>query len=179
LQLDLQGDDAGYFDIHVRPSSYVEKLVNSGSKEENKKMKYRKFIKPDETDSKNSEETYVFRIYLTEPAGCVLGSNFMNDHNIIFDPDGMKVGIVPSSCEFIKAEERLLLSTTAQSIDTIPVKNRRQTSSSYAINGVSSFSIRYISNFRDIWQFYTWLWIFIFSLFLIFLLRTRHERLKI
>ena len=31
---------------------------------------------------------YAFRIYLNEPGGFLLGANFMNGYNIIFDADG-------------------------------------------------------------------------------------------
>lgn len=43
---------------------------------------------------------YAFRIYLTEGQGMVLGANFMNNHNIIFDPDGQRIGFAKSSCKY-------------------------------------------------------------------------------
>lgn len=43
---------------------------------------------------------YAFRIYLTEGSGMVLGANFMNNFNIIFDPEGLRVGFAKSSCKF-------------------------------------------------------------------------------
>ena len=42
---------------------------------------------------------YAFRIYLTEPAGAVLGANFMTAHNVIFDIDKRRLGLVPASCQ--------------------------------------------------------------------------------
>lgn len=43
---------------------------------------------------------YAFRIYLTEGQGVVLGANFMNNHNIIFDPDGERIGFARSHCKY-------------------------------------------------------------------------------
>ncbi len=43
---------------------------------------------------------YAFRIYLTEGSGTVLGANFMNNYNVIFDPDNNRVGFAKSSCKF-------------------------------------------------------------------------------
>ena len=42
---------------------------------------------------------YAFRIYLSEPSGFLLGANFMNGHNIIFDQDGGRVGFARSKCK--------------------------------------------------------------------------------
>jgi hypothetical protein len=46
----------------------------------------------------DSKGRYVFRVYLTEGSGGVLGSNFMNNYNIIFDPDGHRIGFAESTC---------------------------------------------------------------------------------
>lgn len=43
---------------------------------------------------------YTFRIYLTEKSGGVLGANFMNDLNVIFDVDNQRLGFVKSTCNF-------------------------------------------------------------------------------
>lgn len=48
----------------------------------------------------DSRGSYVFRVYLTESSGGVLGSNFMNNYNIIFDPDGNRVGFAQSTCRY-------------------------------------------------------------------------------
>lgn len=47
-----------------------------------------------------SEGRYVFRVYLNENAGAVLGANFMNNHNIIFDVDSNRIGIATSTCDY-------------------------------------------------------------------------------
>ena len=43
---------------------------------------------------------YALRVYLTEKSGSVLGSNFMNGYNIIFDPEANRVGIAKSNCNY-------------------------------------------------------------------------------
>jgi len=53
----------------------------------------------DYTDSVGTDE-YVFRIYLFESSGAVLGANFMNGYNIVFDADGQRLGFVPSDCKY-------------------------------------------------------------------------------
>lgn len=44
-------------------------------------------------------QRYAFRVYVNEPQGTVLGANFMNNHNILFDIDGKRVGFAPSKCK--------------------------------------------------------------------------------
>ena len=43
---------------------------------------------------------YAFRFYLSEGSGTVLGANFMNGHNVIFDADHGKVGFAKSNCKY-------------------------------------------------------------------------------
>jgi hypothetical protein len=43
---------------------------------------------------------FAYRIYLTEGSGSVLGANFMNLQNVVFDRDGGRVGFAPSTCVF-------------------------------------------------------------------------------
>lgn len=66
-----------YIDIECPPSSYMEGFMSSGKQA-------RKLTN---------------RIYLTEVTGVVLGANFMNNYNVIFDPDGLKVGFAKSDCK--------------------------------------------------------------------------------
>lgn len=47
---------------------------------------------------KHSADSYTARIYLTESSGAVLGANFINNHNTIFDIDNMRVGFARSDC---------------------------------------------------------------------------------
>lgn len=48
--------------------------------------------------SPSSFYRYTPRIYLTEGTGAVLGANAINEHNVIFDPDGLRVGFARSLC---------------------------------------------------------------------------------
>ena len=41
-----------------------------------------------------------FRVYVTEPRGVVLGANFMNDQNVVFDVQNARVGFARSDCHF-------------------------------------------------------------------------------
>jgi hypothetical protein len=43
---------------------------------------------------------YAFRVYLTEGSGTVLGANFMNGYNIIFDSKQKRVGFAKSNCKY-------------------------------------------------------------------------------
>lgn len=43
---------------------------------------------------------YAFRVYLTESSGAVLGANFMNGNNVIFDSEGKRIGFSPSVCKY-------------------------------------------------------------------------------
>ena len=43
---------------------------------------------------------YAFRIYLSEGSGVILGANFMNGYNTIFDGDNMRVGFAKSFCKY-------------------------------------------------------------------------------
>lgn len=72
-------DESKFIDIETHPYSYSEKVRSSKSA---------------------GRFEYVFRIYLTEANGAVLGSNFMNYHNIEFDVEKLRVSIQPDSCHF-------------------------------------------------------------------------------
>jgi hypothetical protein len=43
---------------------------------------------------------YASRVYLTEASGAVLGANFMNGHNVVFDIEQLRVGFVQSDCVY-------------------------------------------------------------------------------
>lgn len=43
---------------------------------------------------------FAFRVYLTESTGAVLGANFMNNHDVIFDAEKTRVGFAPSKCVY-------------------------------------------------------------------------------
>lgn len=69
----VASDVAMTIDVESSPHSYVENLPN-GKK--------------------------AFRVYLNEESGTVLGANFMNDHNVIFDVDQKRIGFARSQCRF-------------------------------------------------------------------------------
>lgn len=70
------GETAPIIEIECPPSSYMEAMSQGG-------VPNKKFSN---------------RIYLTEVTGVVLGANFMNDYNVIFDPEGLKIGFAKSDC---------------------------------------------------------------------------------
>ena len=45
-------------------------------------------------------DLYAFRIYLTEGSGAVLGANFMDGYNVIFDKSNKRVGFAKSDCVY-------------------------------------------------------------------------------
>lgn len=56
------------------------------------------YVHPDSYMEKHSNNRYVPRVYLTESTGAVLGANFMNDHDIVFDVDNGQIGFARSQC---------------------------------------------------------------------------------
>lgn len=56
------------------------------------------------TPSNYAESTgknkYAFRVYMSEGSGGVLGANFMNDKNIIFNAEENKLGFASSTCDY-------------------------------------------------------------------------------
>ena len=67
-------DNNNYIDIPMTPQHYLE--INRGR--------------------------FASRIYLTEDEGVVLGANFMNEQNIIFDMDNQRIGFAKSACDYQK-----------------------------------------------------------------------------
>jgi hypothetical protein len=67
-------------DITVHPNSYMEKQSNG---------------------------KYVPRVYVSESVGAVLGANFMDKHNVLFDIDNMRVGFAKSDCLYISKKNKL------------------------------------------------------------------------
>lgn len=71
------GKRAGTIEIECPPSSYMEAMSKSSA----------------------TQKKFSNRVYLTEVTGVVLGANFMNDHNVIFDVEGAKIGFAKSTCQ--------------------------------------------------------------------------------
>jgi hypothetical protein len=66
------------------PSSYVETIGGGGM----------------------GQRRYANRIYLTEASGAVLGANFMNEFNVIFDVDSLQVAMSKADCSYDDANNR-------------------------------------------------------------------------
>jgi hypothetical protein len=64
-----------HVDVTVHPNSYMEKQAN---------------------------DKYVPRVYVSEAVGAVLGANFMDKHNVLFDIDNLRVGFAKSDCIYGK-----------------------------------------------------------------------------
>lgn len=69
----LKGEDGTTFDVVMPWTNYIDKV---------------------------GEGKFAFRIYLTEGSGAVLGANFMNGYNVIFDHDRKRVGFAKSDCKY-------------------------------------------------------------------------------
>ncbi len=65
----------------VSPGQYIEIIVHPNSYME-----------------KQGPDRYIPRVYLTEAVGAVLGANFMDRNNVLFDIDEMRVGFAQSDC---------------------------------------------------------------------------------
>lgn len=57
-------------------------------------------VHPTSYFERHSVGKYIPRVYLTEQTGTVLGANFMNNHNIIFDVDNLRIGFAKSLCRY-------------------------------------------------------------------------------
>ena len=88
--------------IHIRwsatPSNYMEEMVLKRRKPGEKTMQQIRRV--DITKPWNGAKSFTNRIYLDEPKGCVLGGNFMADHDIMFDITNKKIGIARAECTY-------------------------------------------------------------------------------
>jgi hypothetical protein len=57
-------------------------------------------VHPDSYMENQGLDRYVPRVYVTESVGAVLGANFMDRKNVIFDIDRMRVGFASSECRY-------------------------------------------------------------------------------
>lgn len=94
----LAGSSPGSsMDLEVFPSSYLEFHKDGGG-------------------SAGGAGRYTPRIYLTEGSGAVLGANAINEHNVIFDPDGLRVGFARSSCRYDKKHSQHDFATSTNAV---------------------------------------------------------------
>ena len=108
-------DESQFIDIETSPISYADKFRSA---------------KPGAHD-------YIFRIYLTEGAGAVLGSNFMNYHNIEFDIENMEVGISSESCHFEPtSKHRNLAGININNTTTTNNRNNKNVLEKYSLYNV-------------------------------------------
>jgi hypothetical protein len=88
-------------DLEVFPTSYMEFHKDSGG-------------------SAGGAGRYTPRIYLTEGSGAVLGANSINEHNVIFDPDGLRVGFARSRCRYDKKHSKHDFATSTNAVGSAP-----------------------------------------------------------
>lgn len=65
-------------------------------------------VTPDTYVQKLKNGRYIFRIYLTESIGAVLGSNFIFNHDVIFDIDNLRVGFARSDCKYGVVDSQII-----------------------------------------------------------------------
>lgn len=80
------------------PSNYMEEFVLKRRKQGEKATHQVRRI--DITKPWNGRRTFINRIYLDELKGCVLGGNFMADHDILFDITNKRIGIARAECTY-------------------------------------------------------------------------------
>jgi len=98
----------GYLDLEVFPSSYMEHHKEGAGA--------------------SGGGRYTPRIYLTEGTGAVLGANAINEHNVIFDPDGLRVGFARSLCTYDKVHSSHDFATSTNDVPKTPVKTPAKSS---------------------------------------------------
>jgi hypothetical protein len=94
-------------DLEVYPSSYMEFHKDGGG-------------------SAGGAGRYTPRVYLTEGSGAVLGANSINEHNVIFDPDNLRVGFARSSCRYDKKHSRHDFATSTNAVSSAPKQDNSQ-----------------------------------------------------
>jgi hypothetical protein len=69
---------------------------------------------------------YSARIYLTEDSGAVLGANFMNGYNVIFDADNYRIGFAKSNCIYEKNNNKDKKNKTEKKNRNRAIKNKNK-----------------------------------------------------
>jgi hypothetical protein len=59
------------------------------------------------------DDGYTFRIFLSEKDGTILGSNFLNNYNFIFDSENSRIGFARSTCNYEEIAPRYTSTPTA------------------------------------------------------------------
>lgn len=98
----LEGKDGTPFTITMPATSYVEQV---------------------------SKGKYAFRIYLTEDSGVVLGGNFMNGMNVIFDQDNGRIGFAKSSCQYASRGSKSVTALVQRGLQSFSISRISQNTS--------------------------------------------------
>ena len=126
-----------YLDVECPPTSYVE-LIGGGAGSGGGVG-----VGP---NAHKENRKYANRIYLSEAAGTVLGANFMNEFNVIFDPDRLQVGIAKSDCAYDEANNsnsnhssgKPRFSTAEEAAPPLSGKSTKSSGSGLAVGTASS-----------------------------------------
>lgn len=83
---------------------HLQKWHPSGSSTEFVQVEFppMRYLEP--SSKKGGKDMFVFRLYLTERSGGVLGANFMTGQNVEFDQKQQRVGFAPSHCRMSTGE---------------------------------------------------------------------------
>ena len=85
------------------PSNYMEEMVIK-RKMPGEKSTQQQIRRVDIAKPWDGGKTFTNRIYLDEPKGCVLGGNFMADHDILFDIANKRIGIARAECTYRESQ---------------------------------------------------------------------------
>ena len=75
------------------PSNYMEEMAITRTNSGLRSARIIKRVEPWE-----GTKSFTNRIYVDEPNGCVVGGNWMADHDVLFDVQGKRIGIARAEC---------------------------------------------------------------------------------
>jgi len=78
------------------PSNYMEEMAVTRTNSELRSARIIKRV--DITKPWEGTKSFTNRIYVDEPNGCVVGGNWMADHDVLFDVQGKRIGIARAEC---------------------------------------------------------------------------------
>jgi hypothetical protein len=97
----LEDEDSLSDNKEEEENSSTSGVASSSSPKKSKRKRTYELVMPVTSYADiDGKGRYVFRVYFTESSGGVLGSNFMNRFNIIFDSDGQRLGFAQSTCNY-------------------------------------------------------------------------------
>lgn len=98
ITITVDGVDGAHIRWSAIPTNYMEEMVLKRRKPGEKIAQQIRRV--DITKPWNGGKSFTNRIYLDEPKGCVLGGNFMADHDILFDITNKRIGIAHAECTY-------------------------------------------------------------------------------